>query len=310
MIRSVRLLVALAAALIAVSACGASTPELPPNSPAEMLSLLNANDDLLTNVTTYEWDDDGAAAGARFTWISRGDDDADQAAASLAGYLMSDHTKLAALGSGFLGLTKVPAAQLNPQLIRDYAIALTPHLGELVGGRQSAFDSLRTQVVDDPLALRNLLSVFVSDPESGRTAIEATHASAERYEEAAAADPPDSDEAVDALKAAGSLLGAAYGAVELAASDIPTPPVGPADSEMAVRIATILVPADPNPAIVSKYVQDGRLMSPSEVESKFSSTAMRTYYLDLQNYIGTKGFENGQNAFSAAFTASAGVPPP
>ncbi|MFI5506052.1 hypothetical protein ACIA48_01180 [Mycobacterium sp. NPDC051804] len=270
--------------------------------------MLTGRDDLLTNVTTYGWDDGGTAAGARFTWISQQDNDANQAAAALANFLMSNHTKLAALDSGFLGLTKVSAAQLNPQLVRSYATALAPHLGELVGGRQSAFDSLRAQVADDPLALRNLLSVFVADPEAGRTAVEATHASAEQYEEAAAADPPDSDESVAALKAAGSLLGAAYGAVELANSDIPTPSSGQATSEMAVRIAAILVPADPNPAIVSKYVQDGRLMSPTEVEKQFSSTAMRTYYLDLQNYIGTKGFEDGHNAFFAAFKDSSGVP--
>jgi hypothetical protein len=77
---------------------------------------------------------------------------------------------------------------------------------------------------------------------------------------------------------------------------------------MAVRVAAILVPADPNPAIVSKYVEGGRLMRPAEVEDKYSITAMRTYYLDLQNYIGTKGFEDGHNAFFTAFKDSAGVP--
>lgn len=265
-------------------------------------------ENVLNGVTTYEWDDDGAAAGARFTWIGEDDGAANQGAATLAEYLISNHGKLTAIGSGFLGLTKVPAAQLNPQLIRDYATALAPHLGQLVGGRQSAFDPLRAQTADDPLALRSLLSVFVADPEAGRTAVEATHAAAEQYEEAAAAAPPDSDESVAALKAAGSLLGAAYGAIELADSDIRTPSSGPASSEMAVRVAAILVPADPNPAIVSKYVQDGRLMSPAEVENTFSINAMRTYYLDLQNYIGTKGFEDGNNAFFVAFKDSSGVP--
>ncbi|MBY0288001.1 MAG: hypothetical protein K2X52_12720 [Mycobacteriaceae bacterium] len=264
--------------------------------------------DILDDVTTYDWDDDGAAAGARFTWIAGDDGPANQGAATLAGYLISNHGKLSALDSGFLGLTKVPAAQLNPQLVRNYATAIAPHLGQLVGGRQSAFHSLRTQMADDPLGLRNLLTVFVADPEAGRTAVEATHAAAEQYEESAAAAPPDSDDSVAALRAAGSLLGAAYGAVELADSDIPTPSSGAATSEMAVRVASILVPADPNPAIVSKYVQDGRLMSPAEVENKFSDTAMRTYYLDVQNYIGTKGFESGNNAFFGAFKDSSGVP--
>lgn len=310
MTRSIRFLVVLATALITVSACSTSTPELPPDSPSEMVSVLTSDQGIhdLNSVTTYEWDDDGAAAGARFTWIGQNGDDANQAAAVLAEYLIGNHSKLTALDSGFLSLTKVPAAQLNPRLVRDYATAIAPHLGELVGGNQSAFDSLRTQVADDPLALRNLLSVFVADPEAGRTALEATHAAAERYEEAAAAAPPDSDESVAALKAAGSLLGAAYGAVELANSDIPTPSSGEATNEMAVRVATILVPADPNPAIVSKYVQDGRLMAPAEVENKYSIAAMRTYYLDLQNYIGTKGFEDGHNAFFAAFKDNAGVP--
>lgn len=152
------------------------------------------------------------------------------------------------------------------------------------------------------------MSVFVADPEAGRIAVEAAHAAAEHNEEAAAAAPPDSDESIAALRAAGSLLGAAYGAVELADSDIPTPSSGRATSEMAVRVATILVPADPNAAIVSKYVQDGRLMSPAAVENKFSDTAMHTYYLDLQNYIGTKGFGDGDDAIFAALKDISGVP--
>jgi hypothetical protein len=313
MTRSTRVLSVLAAALIAVSACTTSAPELPPDSPPEVASVLTGDGGtgFLKNVTTYEWDDDGAAARSRFTWIGQSGGDvsnAAQAAAVLADYLMSNHKTLTALDSGFLGLSKVPAAQLNPLLIKSYATALAPHIGELVGGRQRAFGSLRTQVAGDPLALRNLLSVFVADPEAGRAAVEATHAAAEQYEEAAAAAPPDSDEAVAALKAAGSLLGAAYGAVKLAGSDIPTPTSLGATYEMAVRIAAILVPADPNPAIVSKYVQDGRLMTPAEVENKFSKNAMRTYYLDLQHYIDTKGFAHGHNAFFAAFKASSGVP--
>lgn len=320
MTRSTRILSILAAALIAASACGTSSPELPPDSPSEMLSVLTSDggDGDLKKVTTYDWHDGGAAAGARFTWIGQdaGSSDGDvasqatQAAAALAEFLMANQGALMAVDSGFLGLSKAPAAQLNPLLIRSYATALAPHLGDLVGGRQSAFDSLRTQVADDPLALRNLLSVFVADPEAGRTAVEAAHAAAEQYEDAAAAVPPDSDEAVANLRAAGSLLGAAYGTVTLAGSAIPTPAPGAATNEMALRIAATLVPADPNPAKVSEYVQGGRLMTPAEVESKLSKNVMRTYYLDLQDYISTKGFGDGLDAFFVAFMASSGVPPP
>lgn len=315
MTRSTRILSVLVAVLIAVSACGTSPPELPPDSPSEMVSVLTSDkgDDVLRNVTTYEWDDDGSAAAARFTWIGQDGGDTSQttqAAAVLTEYLMSNHSALMAVDSGFLGLSKVSAAQLNPLLIKGYASALAPHLGELVGGEQAAFDSLRTQVTDDPLALRNLMSVFVADPEAGRTIVEAAHTAAEQYENAATAAPPGSDESVSDLRAAGSLLGAAYGAVKLAGSDIPTPPIGEATNNMAVRVAGILVPADPNPAKVSKYVQDGRLMSPAAVESTFSNTAMRTYFLDLQDYISAKGFGNGMSVFHEAFMTSSGVPPP
>ena len=80
---------------------------------------------------------------------------------------------------------------------------------------------------------------------------------------------------------------------------------------MAVRVAAILVPSDPNPARVSKYVRDGRLIDPpSEVANKISNTVMRTYYLDLQDYISTKGFGDGLAAFTCTFMASSGVPPP
>ena len=315
-----RILSILTTVLIAVSACGTSRPELPPDSPSRMRSVLTSDGGrgVLKKVTTYDWDDAGAAPGARFTWIGQDAASSDRNACVPSDTSSGDtrrvpHSEprsLAALDSGFLGLSKVPATQLNPLLIRSYATALAPHIGELVGGQQSAFDSLRTLVADDPLTLRNLLSVFVADAEAGRIVVEATHSVAEQYEDAAAAAPPGSDEAVANLRSAGSLLGAAYGAVKLAGSDIPTPTSGGATNGMAVRVAAILVPSDPNPAKVSNYVQAGRLMSPAEVESKFSKNVMRTYFLDLRDYISTKGFGDGLDGFFGAFMASSGVPPP
>jgi hypothetical protein len=315
-----RVLSSLAVALIAVSACSTSPPELPPDSPSAMHSVLTneTGDDFLERITTYEWDDGGAAAGERFTWVG-GDPNSDgdvapqatQVAAVLAEFLIAQHTKLMGLDSGFLGLSKSAAAHLNPALFHSYATALAPYLSELVGGQQRAFDLLRTQVADDPLTARNLLSVFVPDPDAGRTIITAAQFAAGKYIDATAAAPPDSDESVADLRAAGSLLGAAYGSVKLAGSDIPTPTSGGATNEMAVRLASILVPSDPNPAKVSKYVQDGKLMTPAEVESRFSTTAMRTYFLDLLDYLSTdKGFGDGVTAFHRAFMASSGVPAP
>ena len=69
-----------------------------------------------------------------------------------------------AVDSGFLGISKVAAAQLNPLLIRSCATALAPHIGELVGGQQSAFDSLRTLVADDPLACETCCRFLLPTP--------------------------------------------------------------------------------------------------------------------------------------------------
>lgn len=314
MTRSTRTISILAAMLIAVSACGSSPPELPPDSPSAMVEVLTSdtgNADL-KKLTTYEWDDDGAAVGAQFTWIGENAASTDgavaaqaaQAAAALAEFLIADHAALMAVGSGFLGLSKVPAAQLNPLLVRSYSAALAPFFGDLVGGQQQAFETVRTEVLADPSALRNLLSVLVADPEAGRTAVETARVAAERYEDAAAADPPGGDESVTDLTAAGSLLGSSFGAVKQEGSDIPTRTSGEALNDMAVRIASTLVRSDPNPAKVSKYVQDGALMTPDEVERTFSNAAMRTYFLDLQDYISTKGFGDGLSAFQDAFKAT------
>jgi hypothetical protein len=280
-----------------------------------MISVLTSDrgGDDLKRITTYEWDDDGAAAGARFTWIGADTSDSEasaQAAAVLTEFLLVNHSALMTVDSGFLGLSKTSAAQLNPVLIRSYAQALAPHLGELVGGHQSAFDVVRADIAGTPLALRNLLSVFVADPEAGRTIVEAAHVAAEQYQHDAATAPPGSDEAVAALTAAGALMGAAYGAVDLAGAHIPTPASGDAANEMAMRVAAALVPVDPNPAKVSTYVQDGRLMTPAEVENKYSTAALQTYFLDLGDYVSDKGFGEGMAAFHDAFMAHAGVPSP
>ena len=83
---SMRTLSILTTVLIAVSACGTSRPELPPDSPPEMVSQLTSDtgDDVLKMVTTYDWDDGGAVAGARFTWIGQDATSTDGGVASQA----------------------------------------------------------------------------------------------------------------------------------------------------------------------------------------------------------------------------------
>ena len=191
-------------AFFTISACSTSTPTLPPDSPSDVYSWLTSNsaDNYLYEVTTYPWDDNGGAAGARFTWIGLDAASADRDAASQAAksaavitdFLITDHSDLTSVGSGFLGMTKVSAAELNPLLIRSYSDVLAPYVGQTVRGTDASFDSVRSKVADDPAALRNLLAILVADPEAGRTIAEAADTAAARFEDAAAAAAPDSEE--------------------------------------------------------------------------------------------------------------------
>ncbi|MCT7661230.1 hypothetical protein [Mycobacterium deserti] len=306
----------LAACIIAVSACGTAPPELPPDSPPAMSQLLASDeaDDVLNRLTTYAWDDDGAAAATRFTWIGAdahateagAASQANQAAAVLAEFLLTHHNNLTAIKSGFLGSSKVTAAQLNPLLIRSYATALAPYIKDLAGGQDAAFQAPRTQVSDDPSALRGLLSVLVADPEAGRLIAESVQSAAEMYEDYAASAASDSDESVTDLRAAGSLLGAVAGAARQTGAEIPVSTGGEALNDMAVRTASTLLRSDPNPGEVGKYVRGGKLMPPAEVEREFSKNAMRTYFLDLQEYLSDRGFGDGLSAFNNAFRTSSG----
>ena len=196
-------------------------------------------DDVLKKVTTYEWDDDGEPPGPiHADRLEMGRRFTDNAGRSGNRRVPHGEPQLSGrLDSGFLGLSKVPAAQLSPLLMRSYATALAPHIGELVGGHRAPSTPSGRRWRTIRWRCEILVSVFVADPEAGRTAVEATHSAAEQYEIDAAAAPPDSDESVADLRAAGSLLGAAYGAVKLAGSDIPTPPVGEATNDVAVRVA-------------------------------------------------------------------------
>ena len=322
MTRFLALMCVLLMALSTAVACGTSPPpSLPPDSPSDVFTRLTSDsaDDFLNEVTTYAWEDDGAAVGARFTWIGRDaastDRDAasqaEQSAAIVANFLLTHHNNLMSVGSGFLGLTKVPAAQLNPLLIRSYASAVAPYVDQFVSGDDEAFGSLRSKVAEDPATLRNLLAILVADPDAGRTMAQAADTAAAGFEDDAAAAPPDSDASVADLTAAGSLLGSVEGAVtHVGAADVSTPTIGEALNDLSVRIATALVRSDPNPATLSRYVRNGQLMAPADVEREFTQDDMRNYLVSLRSYLSEKGFGAGLDAFQDAFRAGSGEDSP
>jgi hypothetical protein len=305
--------------LFGTQGCAKSSPTLPPDSPTKVHTLLAgaSADDFLTQITTYAWNDDGAAAGARFSWISRDAAAKDASAAAraeqsadvLAEFLLNHHDELVSIRSGFLGLSKRTAAQENPILIRSYARALAPYLGRLVGHNGSAFESVQTAIASDPSALRDLLSVVVPDTEAGQTIARAANASAGSFEDAAVAAWSAGKDTTGDLTSAGTLLGSVAGAVQQAGSrDVRVPTTGETLNQLTVRIATTVVRTDPNPTAIQEYVQNGQLMDAAAVERALSADVLRSFFLTLRGYLNEKGFAESLNAFQDAYTAAASVP--
>ena len=205
----------------------------------------------------------------------------------------------------------MPAAQLNPLLIRSYADALAPYVDQMVSGDDEPFGSLRSKVTEDPAGLRSLLAVLVADPDAGQTMARAADTASAGFEDDAASAPPDSDASVADLVAAGSLLGSVEGAVtHVGAAGVSTPTIGEALNDLSVRIAATLVRNDPNPATLSRYVRNGQLMAPADVEREFTQDEMRNYFLSLRSYLSEKGLGDGLDAFQDAFRAGSGETSP
>ncbi|MGV0791362.1 hypothetical protein [Mycolicibacterium sp. XJ1819] len=320
MTRFLALCCALLLTLSVAPGCGSPPPALPAENPTEVHRMLTGDSatDFLTQIATYPWEDDGAAAGARFTWIGRDaastDGDAasraSQAAAALTDFLLAEHNDLMSVRAGFLGLTKVPAAQLNPLLFRSFAAALGPFLSRMVDGTDPEFASFRDGVTANPTALRNVLTVLVAGTEAAGTIVESANSAAGSLEDAAATAPPGSQDSVSDLAAAGSMLGAVAGAAQQARTTGISPPVlADALNDLTVRIATALVRADPNPGTVSQYVRNGRLMTPDDVERDFGSQELQAYYSTLASYLTEKGFGEALSEFEKSFRTGSGETP-
>lgn len=129
----------------------------------------------LDNLAKHQWQDDGLAAGGLFDWVGEtANDDATgraaQTAHALAEYTSAHHTDLLNLpGIEGLGVEGQSLGQVNPELTRDWARAMSPYLDDMVGnnvgGNNGLFapldpaDGARTE----PVNTRHLMSVLMSD---------------------------------------------------------------------------------------------------------------------------------------------------
>ncbi|GLP74169.1 hypothetical protein TUM20983_12790 [Mycobacterium antarcticum] len=132
--------------------------------------------DFTKNVLTHPWQDDGRAASTLTDWI---DNDAYSAnpdvssragetAHALAAYIGDHHPDLLNIDTG--SEKNVSLGQLNPELAKSLALAMTPYVDDMAGQNldsSSSFGSLDGDNMKAPRAV-GVFSVLESNDEAGR----------------------------------------------------------------------------------------------------------------------------------------------
>ena len=203
---SMRTLSILTTVLIAVSACGTSRPELPPDSPPEMVSQLTSDtgDDVLKMVTTYDWDDGGAVAGGTLHldrpgryfdgWRRRVTGGTGRGCKRRVPHGQSRHAD----GCGFRLPRPIESRSGTTQSPADQK------LRRLAGGPSSVIWSAGSRAPSTPFAYRCwtthlrcgtwLCRSLVADPEAGRISRRSNTLCGRGVRGCRRAAPPDSDE--------------------------------------------------------------------------------------------------------------------
>ena len=82
-----------------------------------------------------------------------------------------------------------------------------------------------------------------------------------------------------------------------------TTTVADAVNQTNFYIAEDLVRTDPNLGEMSKYVENGRLLRPKELDGDLQ----RDYYFDMKQYAEDRGFDNAMNTFYQEYQNAGGI---
>jgi len=154
----------------------AQAPDLPVDDAASYQQLTSENgQELLRRISFHDWNDEGRAAAEKFSWIARDAKSTDEnvakrageAAHAIASFIAANKDGLMRLSSGWFGLQHKSLGELNPDLVRGYATALTPFQGALVGDVKSVpgFAIIGDGV--DVSSARNVFAVIDTDTQAG-----------------------------------------------------------------------------------------------------------------------------------------------
>lgn len=288
------------------TACS-SAPALPTDrSPSATHDLLTGpnGQDFLESVSTYAWDDRGAATAGLIEWVApdavspdeRTAARAGETAAAIAHFLADRSPSLQAVDTGFLGSDVTTVGKLNPQLTQAFATALGPFQGAMVCDPRgvTGFPLLETPCEAAVLKARPIFAALSTDPSAYAFFADAAHERVDGYLRTYADNDPT--DVANPLPSALSYAGRLLGLVTAGARTTPNSSIEPpniVDEMLHARyvMARAMLTRNSALAFPGDYVRNGELMTPDEVRDAF----------------GTRGFENYSQALTSFLRANGNV---
>lgn len=303
--RSVRGLIGVGVALsLTITACS-SAPALPTDrSPSAAHDLLTGPDgqDFLESVSTYAWDDRGAAASELVDWVApdaaspdeRTAARAGETAAALAGFLADRNPSLQAIETGFFGSDVTTVGKLNPRLTQAFATALGPFQGAMVCDPRgvTGFPLLETPCEAAVLKARPIFAALSTDPSAYEFFANEAHERVDGYLRTYAENDPT--DVANPLPSALSYAGRLLGLVTAGARTAPNSPVKPPnidDEMLQARYVMVRAMLARNPALSfpGDYIRNGELMAPGAVRDAFGATGSEDYSQALASFLRANG---------------------
>lgn len=297
----------------ALSACSRA-PNLPADNAATYQTLTGSDgQEFLRTISSHDWEEGGEAAAALFSWIERDAHSADDAAAERAGeaahaiatFLIENEEHLLRLPAGSFGLQRRPVGELNPELVRGYAMALTPFQRALVGDTGGVRGFTTIEDGGDFSSARKVFAVIDTNTQAGNDFNDAAYQRARDYLQtyAEAVASGRSDGLVE-LRSAAELAGViAGGQRESGNPAIRTPTAQNGINWAGFEVAAALGTRPGGSDIEDRFfTPEGDLKSPEQV----SANDLETYSTALQNFAFHHGLPGLGSDFRNWYDAGAG----
>lgn len=298
---------------LSLGGCAPSTPDLPQDSSPEEVKALVASADgnsFLKQISTYHWDDRGAAAANLFTWIPEWAGSPDSHRQEVAG--QTAYTVATFLGNESPSLLNIEMDQdsqhltigdVNPTLVATYTNTVIPYLGSTVGDEPLPRGFKQLDSLDSSMPRTySMLSVLSTDEASSAKLGQAILELIKGYQKVITDELQSNDN--DAANSATLKLARLVG---LASSSGITPPeseplsfnIGDEQTELDFILARASA-TGPNSDITPRFFSgDNSLMPPGLVRTRLGEAAWEEYSGMLSRYVArSNDLRNISNSFA------------